>query len=43
MNDPNRAERTGEGFSRAMRKMSPEQRSQRYQRYVDRRSSQKGG
>ena len=43
MNDPNRAERAGEGFSRAMRKMSPEQRSQRYQRYVQRRSSQKGG
>jgi hypothetical protein len=43
MNDPVRSERTGEGFSRAMRKMSPEQRSQRYQRYVQRRSSQKGG
>ena len=43
MNDPARAERAGEGFSRAMRKMSPEQRSQRYQRYVERRSSQKGG
>jgi hypothetical protein len=43
MNDPNRAEKAGEGFSRAMRKLSPEQRSQRYQRYVERRSSQKGG
>jgi len=43
MNDPARAEKAGEGFSRAMRKMSPEQRSQRYQRYVERRSSQKGG
>jgi len=43
MNDPARAERAGEGFSRAMRKMSPEQRSQRYNRYVQRRSSQKGG
>ncbi|NBS49523.1 MAG: hypothetical protein EBS97_02775 [Verrucomicrobia bacterium] len=43
MNDPVRAERAGEGFSRAMRKMSPEQRSQRYQRYVQRRAAQKGG
>jgi hypothetical protein len=43
MNDPARAERAGEGFSRAMRKMSPEQRSQRYNRYVQRRSTQKGG
>ena len=43
MNDPARAEKAGEGFSRAMRKLSPEQRSQRYQRYVERRSSQKGG
>ena len=43
MNDPARAEKAGEGFSRAMRKMSPEQRSQRYKGYVARRSSQKGG
>ena len=43
MNDPARAERSGEGFSRAMRKMSPEQRSQRYNRYVQRRATQKGG
>ena len=43
MNDPSRAERSGEGFSRAMRKMSPEQRSQRYNRYVQRRATQKGG
>jgi len=43
MNDPTRAERAGEGFSRAMRKMSPEQRSQRYNRYVQRRATQKGG
>ncbi len=41
MNDPTRAERAGEGFSRAMRKMSPEQRSQRYQRYVERRTATK--
>jgi hypothetical protein len=43
MNDPARAEKAGEGFSRAMRKLSPEQRSQRYQRYVQRRAAQKGG
>lgn len=43
LNDPARAERAGEGFSRTMRKMSPEQRSQRYQGYVQRRASQKGG
>ena len=43
MNDPAGAERAGEGFSRAMRKMSPEQRSQRYQGYVARRAAQKGG
>ena len=43
MNDPARAERAGEGFSRTMRKMSPEQRSQRYNRYVQRRAAQKGG
>lgn len=43
MQDPAQAEKMSERFSRGMRQMSPEQRSQRYQRYVERRASAKSG
>ncbi|MCX6935699.1 MAG: hypothetical protein NTZ01_05865 [Verrucomicrobia bacterium] len=43
MNDPARAERAGDSFARGMRRMTPEQRSQRYQRYIERRSAIKSG
>lgn len=43
MQDPAQAEKMSDRFSRGMRKMSPEQRAQRYQRYVERRSSAKSG
>ena len=43
MQDPANAERMGERFSRGIRKLSPEQRSQRYQGYVERRAQAKSG
>lgn len=43
MQDPAAAERMGDRFSRGLRRMSPEQRSQRYQGYVERREQAKTG
>jgi len=43
MQDPANAERMSERFSRGMRRLSPEQRSQRYKGYVERRAQAKSG
>lgn len=43
MQDPATAERMSDRFSRGMRKLSPEQRAQRYKGYVERRAQAKSG
>lgn len=43
MQDPANAERMSDRFSRGLRRLSPEQRSQRYQGYVERRAEAKSG
>ena len=43
MEDPANAERMSDRFSRGMRRLSPEQRSQRYKGYVERRAQAKSG
>jgi len=43
MQDPANAERMSDRFSRGMRRLSPEQRSQRYKGYVERRAQAKSG
>lgn len=43
MQDPANAERISDRFSRRMRRLSPEQRSQRYKGYVERRAQAKSG
>lgn len=43
MQDPANAERMSDRFSRGIRRLSPEQRSQRYKGYVERRAQAKSG
>ncbi|MEY5062447.1 MAG: hypothetical protein RLZZ112_411 [Verrucomicrobiota bacterium] len=43
MENPANAERMSDRFSRGMRRLSPEQRSRRYQNYVERRAEAKSG